>query len=365
MKKTKKLLSVILSLVILLNAAIVTAVPVQASTELGSYIGDARYETIDFSLEKTTTVRITFDSSVETTFALRYKDFDGYYYSDKFRENNVTTLSKTLNLDEGQYRIELSPKITPGETECSLLVEDVTVDATDLKFKTSSKECSVGDMFALLPTFSPAGSIPRSVKYTSSNPKVARVSEFGAVLAMSLGKCTITAQLDNGKKTTCNVIVKSRSEYIYKDSTKKAPPINGKAKGSWKSSKPAVASVNKQTFKGVKQGVAKYTTTVSKTKYTYNVYVVDYNTFYKKALNVYKDALKDPDSLKIYHVYRGYDTSGRPTIVLDSGAKNSYGGMVRSYCNLYVKYDTKAKKYVYNYYDTKSKIKLLSEKKIK
>ena len=86
---------------------------------------------------------------------------------------------------------------------------------------------------------------------------------------------------------------------------------------------------------------------------------------YKDGVAKYKDDLRDPDSFRVYHIYRGYDSDGEACIVLDCGAKNGYGGMVRKYCNIYQRYNTKTKYFVYGYYTTDYKIYLSGEKKIK
>lgn len=48
------------------------------------------------------------------------------------------------------------------------------------------------------------------INWTSDNPEVASVDEYGFVIAESIGKATITATTDNGKRAKCKVTVKER-----------------------------------------------------------------------------------------------------------------------------------------------------------
>lgn len=368
MNKTKKLVAFLLSVVIMLSTFSILAIPAQAKGTIKSVSSSLNWVNDDYSyfftIKSKRKIKFTFRSEHTADITL----YDANDYDDVFEYNKRKSLTKTVTLDKGKYEIEVSAYVDYDDEkdyDFSLLIEDVTVNSTGIKFEKNSKTCSVGTTFKLKPTFSPSGSIPKAVSYTSSNKNVATVDKNGTVKARALGKCTITAKLNNGKKATYTVTVNTKRMYVFEGSTRTAPLINGKTEAKWKSSNRSIATVSGQKFKGVLEGITKYTTTVSKVKYTCYIYVVDYDSLYKDGIAFYKDNLKDPDSFKVYHIYRGYDSDGIPTIVLDCGAKNSYGGMVRNYCNIYQIYDSSTKWFKYGYYTTDYKIYLNGEKKIK
>lgn len=59
------------------------------------------------------------------------------------------------------------------------------------------------------------------------------------------------------------------------------------------------------------------------------------------SLSLQRCILKDPDSLKIYNTYKGYDIDGYPSVVFDYGARNGFGGMNREYISVSYKNDLK------------------------
>lgn len=60
---------------------------------------------------------------------------------------------------------------------------------------------------------------PRSLKWTSSNKKIATVNSSGKVTAKKPGKCTITCKLPNGRKAKCKITV-VKNEYKGKSLSK-------------------------------------------------------------------------------------------------------------------------------------------------
>ena len=368
MNKTKKLVSVLLSFVIMLSTVAFLAVPIQAAGTIKSIYSsfdwlDDEYDG-SFSISRKSDIKFTFKSEIKADVNVYDENYDNV-----LDYNNTKSFTKTVTLDKGTYEFELVSDVDyddENDYDFSLLIQDVTVYSTGIKFKSKGRTCSVGSKFILKPTLSPSGSIPKSISYTSSNRKVATVDKNGKLTAKGLGKCTITAKLNNGKKATYIVTVNSTKLYVFAGTTRTAPLINGKTKAKWKSSNNSIATVSGQKIKGVYgNAITKCISTVSKLKYTCYIYVVDYKTLYKDGVEYYKDHLKDPDSFRVYHIYRGYDSDGEACIVLDCGARNSYGGMVRDYCNIYQQYNPKTKWFVYNYYTTDHKIKLSGERKIK
>jgi hypothetical protein len=75
-----------------------------------------------------------------------------------------------------------------------------------VKFSTSSVSLGVGEKYTAKVTISPANSVS-TVKYTTSNSKVATVSSKGVVTAKKAGTAKITVTTSNGKKATLTVKV--------------------------------------------------------------------------------------------------------------------------------------------------------------
>ncbi|MDO4274541.1 MAG: Ig-like domain-containing protein [Eubacteriales bacterium] len=115
-------------------------------------------------------------------------------------------------------------------------------------------------------TVKPAGS-NKKVKWTSSNPAVASVSQSGLITAKKAGTTVITVTASNGKKAACTVKVTKVNATGIKLSRKKATvergqtlkltytltPKGGEAKVTWSSSNKKVASV---TSKGLVTGIS-------------------------------------------------------------------------------------------------------------
>lgn len=75
--------------------------------------------------------------------------------------------------------------------------------ATKIKLNTTKKTINVGDTFKLK-----VSGTKKTVKWSTSNKKVATISSKGKVTGKGKGSCTITAQVA-GKKLNCKVTVKA------------------------------------------------------------------------------------------------------------------------------------------------------------
>lgn len=82
-----------------------------------------------------------------------------------------------------------------------------TKKVTNIYLSESELELRVGNSKSLICTVLPEDASDKSVKWRSSNPNIAEVSENGVVTAIKSGSCTITAT-SNGISATCNVTVK-------------------------------------------------------------------------------------------------------------------------------------------------------------
>ena len=139
----------------------------------------------------------------------------------------------------------------------------VTVKASTIKFAKASVTIYKGKTATVKATATPSA----TVKYTSSNTKVATVSSKGVVKGVKAGTVTITAKAGT-LKTTCKVVIKNPAFSLVKSSATikkgKTTTIRSKAapagKITYTSSNKKVAAVNsKGVVKGIKKGKATIT----------------------------------------------------------------------------------------------------------
>ena len=140
----------------------------------------------------------------------------------------------------------------------------VTVKASTIKFAKASVTIYKGKTATVKATATPSA----TVKYTSSNTKVATVnSKTGVIKGIKAGTVTITAKAGT-LKTTCKVVIKNPAFSLVKSSATikkgKTTTIRSKAapagKITYTSSNKKVAAVNsKGVVKGIKKGKATIT----------------------------------------------------------------------------------------------------------
>ena len=158
----------------------------------------------------------------------------------------------------------------------------------------------------------------KSVTWTSSNNKVATVSSTGLVTAVGSGTAFITARTNLGGKTaTCKVIVvdpsisispASASVLIGGTTTITAKAVPSGAAVSWKSDNTAVATVSGGSVKGVKEGTANITASITINGKTY--------TSGKCVITVTKGGITlSKSSVSLY-------TAGNETITATTNPKN-------------------------------------------
>ena len=107
-----------------------------------------------------------------------------------------------------------------------------------------------------------------TVKWTSSNSGIVKVTQTGKVTGVKLGTATITAYV-SGEKLTCKVKVKApelsvKSKTLYERENYKLKVLGATGKISWKSSNTKIAKVSSGgTVTAVKTGTVKITAKVS------------------------------------------------------------------------------------------------------
>lgn len=119
---------------------------------------------------------------------------------------SVEDKGKGVSFNVYCYNVQPDIDIDYSNGESKLV--DGTIASIKLNYTKYSLE--VGQSKTFVATTSPE-SAAKSVKWYSSNNKIATVSSSGKVTAVKAGTVTITAKTSNGLKATCKVTVKARS----------------------------------------------------------------------------------------------------------------------------------------------------------
>lgn len=104
--------------------------------------------------------------------------------------------------------------------------EKANVYVTNIKLNKTKQEMQEGESLTLIATISPSNATNKNVKWTSSNEKVATVTENGIITAIKEGTTTITVETEDGNKiSTCEITVKGKTskddDIYYKDDKSK------------------------------------------------------------------------------------------------------------------------------------------------
>ncbi len=144
--------------------------------------------------------------------------------------------------------------------------------AKSVKLNKKKATLNIGKTLDLKATMNPSKSTD-TLKWTTSNKKVAMVDKFGRVTARKQGTATITVKTSSGKKATCKITVpsgvklkKTSATIKLRKSTKiqiKSTVVKGDKVKSYKSSNKKIAKVDKNgKVTGVKKGKATITVTM-------------------------------------------------------------------------------------------------------
>lgn len=150
-----------------------------------------------------------------------------------------------------------------------------TIQPTGIKLNKTAATVYTGDSVTLTAVVSPESATDKSVTWSSSNAKVATVSN-GKVTGVSKGTATIAARTSNGKNASCKVTVKDKiievtgitldktEANLYTGEsvtlTATVSPSNATDKSvTWSSSNARVATVSSGRVTGVSAGTATVT----------------------------------------------------------------------------------------------------------
>lgn len=171
----------------------------------------------------------------------------------------------------GKVTITVTTKDGGFKASCSVWVKR---EVTKITLNKSSVTVDAGKTVTVTPTLLPKNATDKTVKWKSSDTKVATVSSKGVITGVSRGTATITATAESGLKKTCKVTVNQRvtgvdlskniaSVYAGEKFTLTATvfPSNANNKAiTWQSANTAIAKVSTS---GVVTGVKAGKTTIT------------------------------------------------------------------------------------------------------
>ncbi len=177
----------------------------------------------------------------------------------------------------------ITAKTSNGKTaSCKITVKAKNIEVTGITMSKAEAELYTGESITLTAAVSPESATDKSVTWSSSNAKVATVSN-GKVTGVSKGTATIAARTSNGKNASCKVTVKDKiievtgitldktEANLYTGEsvtlTATVSPSNATDKSvTWSSSNARVATVSSGRVTGVSQGTATITAKTSNGK---------------------------------------------------------------------------------------------------
>lgn len=226
---------------------------------------------------KVTVQKVTYSEKVlldKTSLTL--SDGNSYYLEATIFPDNTTTKTlvwsssntKVAQVDEygevtavnpGTAYIYCKTKDTGVSVRCKVTVKEVKV--TSVSFATKTIEVEYGDIVKLKPTIKPSNATDKSLVWSSSNPKVVKVSQAGNVKGLKAGKSAVITATTKDGKLKAQITVKvspisvkkvalsrtsvalSKGKTYQLDATV-APSNATNKKLTWTSSNPKVATVD-------------------------------------------------------------------------------------------------------------------------
>lgn len=239
----------------------------------------------------------------------------------------VDANGKVTGISAGTITITAASKDGKAKATYTITVENVV--EKKIKLNESKITMKKGTKYKWLEvTFNPKNTTDKTLKWKSSDKKVATVNSKGVITAKGVGKATITVTSANGKKDTVKVTVTKSSIKVKKLSLEKKltmklgdkenlkpefEPVNAtNQKLEWKSSNEKVATVNsKGQVTAVGEGKAKITCTAkdgSKKKATCTITVKGFGKLKiskvtnesKGAATITWNTLEDVDGYEVY-----------------------------------------------------------------
>ena len=122
-----------------------------------------------------------------------------------------------------------SPTTTPTPSPSETPDDEKEVEVTSVSLKLNTLKLVEGETKELTATISPSDATNKTITWSSSDEKVAKVNSKGVVTAVNKGTATIVATSSNGKKANCEVTVTKKEVTKSSDYTLKSLKVtNGK-----------------------------------------------------------------------------------------------------------------------------------------
>ncbi len=166
-----------------------------------------------YAIWNKTMISLTLDkSSLSLTQDESYKLTASYTPSDAnstifwiSSDNSVATVDQSGNVKAiGEGSVTITASTGAREATCTVTVSKKSVSSISLNY--GKQSMYVGDVFALSAVVLPEDATNKSIKWTTSDSSVAKVTSAGLVSAIGKGTCTITAAAD-GVSDSCTVSV--------------------------------------------------------------------------------------------------------------------------------------------------------------
>ena len=148
--------------------------------------------------------------NVGKTYTLKAKGTKGKITWTSSNKSVATVSSKGVVKAKKKGTAVITAKYGKKKITCKVTVKQ---PLTSIKLNKASAVLKKGNSLSLKATVLPGSANNKSVRWTSSNTKIATVSSKGVVTAKSAGTTTITATAKDGsrKKASCKVTVKGSS----------------------------------------------------------------------------------------------------------------------------------------------------------
>lgn len=197
MKKTTKLLSLLLS--ILMITTMITALPITADAATATSIKTS-CKALTMTAGTTFTLKATITPSNATNKTVYWSSSNttvaGMAAGGVVKAKKAGTCTITAKTSNGK------------KATCKITVKAAPAP-TGIKLNTATLLMTAGTKYTLKATITPSYANNKTVYWSSSDATVAGMAAGGVINAKKAGTCTITAKTNNGKKATCSLTVKA------------------------------------------------------------------------------------------------------------------------------------------------------------
>ena len=120
---------------------------------------------------------------------------------------SVTSAGKVKALKAGESAV-ITVTTNSGKCTAKVTVKVNPIPVSKITLNKTSATMTKGGTLTLKATISPSNATNKTLKWSSSDSKIVKVSSSGKVTAIKNGTATITCKSADGKKVTCKITVK-------------------------------------------------------------------------------------------------------------------------------------------------------------